>query len=119
MSQIAMGYIDEEQVTSETLQTLIAETPTAYQSKREYKRIEVPHHPNMQPDDVKEGDRLRIVREFEGKIYRQTGQHFWKVQKIFVQDGITKARLERHEHPRGTAYLETPLTTMCNAFTRI
>ena len=88
------------------------------QARRDYARLEVHSHPTLTPETLQEGDRVKLLRVHEGKLYRRTGHHYWKIRKLYTREGNRYAELERINHPRGNAYLEARIDRLCEKATK-
>ena len=88
------------------------------QARKDYARLEVHSHPTLSPETIREGDRVKLIRKHEGKLYRRTGHHYWKIRKIYTRNGDRYAELERKNHPRGLAYLQARIDNLCRMATK-
>ena len=78
-------------------------------------------HIAIKPGDVKEGLRVNLIAERNGKkMYRKPGTHFWVVRKLYDREGDPYAELERiGEHPDGTAYLQVRIAHLLSNATKV
>ena len=88
------------------------------QARKDYARLEVHSHPTLSPETIREGDRVKLIREHKGKLYRRTGQHYWVIRKLYLFKGEDYAELERRNHPRGLAYLQARIDNLCRMATK-
>ena len=77
-------------------------------------------HIALTPEDIKEGLRVILISERNGKpMYRAPGTHFWVIRKLYDREGDPHAELERRgEHPNGTAYLQVRISRLLTVATK-